>query len=218
MIFLQMPTVVRATGPALARAVETWLLEALRAGPGSIVALAVGRSTLPLYGDLPADDPVWNGRRILPLDELVPPPVDPAASFVARLRAALPPALAARVDPLPPAADALEARLAADGICAAVLGLGPDGHVAFNQPGSDAASGCRIVEVTPANLARLGDVAPAARALTMGVGTLMRAGSLALIATGEGKDAARARVLDGPEGPDVPASLLRGHPALTVFG
>lgn len=202
----------------LAAALALWLADALRRDSGRYLALAVGDSTLPLYAALATHGAAWPGKRILPLDELVPRPGE--RSFSSRLRAALPPALRPlvteiEVEPDPDrSARALGEMLARDGLCAAVLGLGPDGHIAFNQPGSDLASVSRVVELTPENRARA-DLAP--RALTPGVATIMRAGSLALVASGPGKRRALRRVLEGPEGPDVPASWLRLHPSLTVF-
>jgi glucosamine-6-phosphate deaminase len=74
-----------------------------------------------------------------------------------------------------------------------------------------------VVEIAPENLARLGDVAPARRALTLGMATLLRARQLVLVVDGPDKHDALARVLDGPEGNDVPASLLRGHAQLAVL-
>lgn len=211
------PSLIRASGPALAAAARAWLLEALHDGRARLVGLAVGSSTLPLYGDLPAGDAAWTHRTILPVDELVPPPADPDQRFASRLRRALPAALAARVDDLPADPEALETRIEGEGLTAVLLGLGPDGHVAFNQPGSPAGDGVRIVALAPANLARLGGVAPAACALTLGLGTIMRAERVAVVVAGTGKRAALRRLLDGPEGDDVPASHLRHHPALTVI-
>jgi len=98
-----------------------------------------------------------------------------------------------------------------------VLGLGPDGHIALNQPGSPVDSRTRIVEIEPENLARLGDVAPATRALTLGVATLLAACEIVLVVDGAEKQAALERVLEGPPGDDVPASLLHGHPRCSVF-
>lgn len=175
--------------------------------------LAVGGSTLPLYRDFPGEDLVWSSKRILPVDELLPEPRDAGATFVARLRGSLPPSLAARTEPIRPTfGDDLSA-----GICACVLGLGPDGHIAFNQPGTGPDEATRVVELTEENLARLGDVAPSTHARTIGVAEILRADRVLLIASGPGKQQALARVLDGPEGSDMPASWLRRHPALTVL-
>lgn len=198
------PRVVRPWD--LADALCAWLRDALTSGSGGRVLLAVGETTLPLYRALPLGDKTWGAKRILPLDETIPP------SFFARLHAALPEPLRGRLDEFSPHTEALLER---EGACAAVLGLGPDGHVAFNQRGSDPTSETRVVELTAANRARIGDVA--SRAWTVGIATLMRVERLAIVAAGPGKSAALRRLLDGPEDTDVPATLLRAHPDLTVL-
>jgi glucosamine-6-phosphate deaminase len=150
---------------------------------------------------------------------LVPPPRNPARAFHAQLRAALPASVADRLEPLDVAAScaALDSRLAAGGLAACVLGLGPDGHVAMNQPNSAVDSPTRLAEIAPANLARLGDVAPATHALTLGIATVLSAESVILVVDGPGKADALARVESGPEGPDSPASWLRRHPRCVVL-
>lgn len=211
------------TRDALGAALERELTAACAAAPGRFAALAVGDTTLPHYARLRPDTAAFEGKTLLPVDELWPPPARAERRFAARLRAALPERLAKRVRDLCPEgcpereAERLEAALAAQGLCAAVLGLGPDGHVAFNQPPSGVDSRTRLVEVAPANLARLGCVAPARHALTLGIATLLGAERLLLVADGPGKERALRRVLEGPEGPDLPASWLRRHSRLEVL-
>ena len=207
---------------ALGRETNRFLGEALAAHPGRFVALAVGDSTLPLYAHLDQLGPSWAGRAIMPVDELVPRPADPARCFSARLAAALPEALRPRLVPIEIDDDpelraiALEARLRAEGLAAAVLGLGPDGHFAFNQPPTPADARTRVVDLSPANLFRLGPVEPARSALTMGVPTILAAGSVLVIASGPGKTEALDHLRDGPEDPAWPVTWLRRHPRLTV--
>jgi glucosamine-6-phosphate deaminase len=214
---------VRCPDPAaLAAEVGRFLARALRSNRGRFVALAVGDSTLPLYAGLDAADPGWDGRAILPVDELVPPPADPGRRFSARLAAALPEALRPRLAPIDvdgdPArrAGELEDRLRAEGLAAVVLGLGPDGHFAFNQPPTPAEAPSRVVDLVPANLARLGPVDPARSALTLGVTTVLAAGSVLLVAAGPGKEQALDHLLRGPEDPAWPVTWLRRHPRLTI--
>ncbi len=103
----------------------------------------------------------------------------------------------------------------------AVLGLGRDGHVAFDEPGSSPISMTRSValdERTRADAA--GDFGGLAnvptRALTVGMGTLRRARELMLLVSGAAKAEALRRALEGTVDAGCPASLLRDHSRITV--
>jgi glucosamine-6-phosphate deaminase len=207
---------------ALGRETNRFVGEALDAHPGRFVALAVGDSTLGLYAHLDELGPSWMGRAIMPVDELVPPPADGLSRFSTRLAAALPEALRPRLVPIKIdddpelAAIALDARLRAEGLAAVVLGLGPDGHFAFNQPPTPLDAPTRVVPLAPANLFRLGPVEPAKSALTIGVATVLAAGSVLVVASGPGKTEALDHLRNGPEDPAWPVTWLRRHPRLTV--
>ena len=207
---------------ALTRETNRFVGESLAAHPARFVALAVGASTLPLYAHLDELGPTWAGRAIMPVDELVPPPADSGRRFSARLAAALPETLRHRLIPLEVdddpelAAIALEARLRAEGLAAVVLGLGPDGHFAFNQPPTPVNARTRVVPLAPANLFRLGAVEPSKSALTLGVTTILAAGSVLVVASGPGKTEALEYLRNGPEDPAWPVTWLRRHPRLSV--
>ena len=207
---------------ALARETNRFLSEALSAHPGRFVALAVGDSTLPVYYRLDDLGPVWAGRSITTVDELVPPPADPSRRFSARLAEALPEELRPRLVPIgvdgdpPLRAVELEARLRFEGLAAVVLGLGPDGHFAFNQPPTASDAPTRVVGLSSRNLARLGPAERSPSALTLGVSTILGAGSVLVIAAGPGKAEALDRLLHGPEDPAWPITWLRRHPRLLV--
>ena len=120
----------------------------------------------------------------------------------------------AATDPERAAAE-YEAELAAHGgLELAVLGLGPNGHVAYNEPGAAADSRTRVVELTPESIAAAsaywqGTVPIPASAMTIGIGTLLEARRLVLIVAGERKADVLRRALDGPMSAEVPASWLR---------
>ena len=102
-----------------------------------------------------------------------------------------------------------------------VLGLGRDGHVAFDEPGSNAAAGVRRVrlhEITRADAAA--DFGTLERvpheALTVGLRTMLEARELLMLVSGQAKAEALREMLERDQGPACPASLLRDHPRLTV--
>lgn len=109
----------------------------------------------------------------------------------------------------------------AGGIDLQLLGLGANGHVGFNEPGSDRATRTRRVPLAEptraANAGAFGALQQVPRfALTMGVATILEARALLLCAFGPHKAEILARALTGPATADLPASFLREHPACTV--
>jgi glucosamine-6-phosphate deaminase len=110
-----------------------------------------------------------------------------------------------------------EALIAASGgIDLLLLGIGTNGHIAFNEPGSDLASRTREIRLDEAT--RMADAGnfpyPASVpecAITMGIATILEARSILLIATGAAKAAALTAAIEGPISPACPASALRLH-------
>ncbi|MCY3560990.1 MAG: glucosamine-6-phosphate deaminase [bacterium] len=112
-------------------------------------------------------------------------------------------------------------RLLAAGVDLQILGIGRNGHIAFNEPGSPLDSTTRVVRISEATRrdnARFFDHPDEVprRAITEGIGTILRAAHLLLIATGESKAAALRAALEGPVAPQVPASALQLHHSVTV--
>lgn len=101
-----------------------------------------------------------------------------------------------------------------------LLGLGSNGHVAFNEPGSSFESRTRVVrlaEQTRSDNLRFfdnGESVPT-HALTQGLATIRQATSLILIVLGERKKPALLRALETP-GPEVPLAALLDHPDITL--
>jgi len=107
------------------------------------------------------------------------------------------------------------------GIKLQILGIGRDGHIGFNEPGSSLESRTHYVTLTKETIAdnarffdREKDVPR--WALTMGVGTVMDAEQILLLATGENKAAAVAAMIEGPITQMCSASALQSHPDVTV--
>jgi glucosamine-6-phosphate deaminase len=104
----------------------------------------------------------------------------------------------------------------------AVLGLGSDAHVAFDEPGSHPSDRVRRVALTAATIAgAAADFGGAEHvpdeALTVGLSTLLAAREVLLLVSGRQTAPALRATLEGPAGIGTPASLLRDHPRLTVL-
>jgi len=105
-----------------------------------------------------------------------------------------------------------------------LLGIGLNGHIAFNEPGSAVDSRTRLVNLTPTTIAAnsdgrfFKDASEVPRcALSAGIGTIREACQLVLLGTGEKKADAIAAAVDGPFSTDCPASLLQDHPDCTFI-
>ncbi len=110
---------------------------------------------------------------------------------------------------------------AAGGIDFQILGIGQTGHIGFNEPGSSVTSRTRLVTLdTITRRAAAADFFGTenvpAEAITMGVGTILEAREIALVATGEHKAAIVRRAVEGDVSHEVAASYLQRHPNATV--
>ena len=207
----------------------------LRAAPACVLGLATGETMRPVYDALVrlhretglsfAEATTFN------LDEYVGVPADHPASFTAYMRDALfdrvdiDPARAHLPDgdaPDPEAeAERYEAAIvAAGGIDLQLLGIGRNGHLAFNEPTSSLSSRTRIKTLTvstrSANRAAFSPGEAPRQAITLGLGTILDARECLLLATGEGKAEAIAATVEGPLGAYCPATVLQFHRAATV--
>lgn len=96
----------------------------------------------------------------------------------------------------------------------AVLGIGANGHIAFNEPGSSVDSRTRVVSLTSDTVAQAsaywaGALSIPNRALTVGIANLLEARKIVLLASGSAKAEALKGALEGPTTPDLPASFLQ---------
>lgn len=111
---------------------------------------------------------------------------------------------------------------AAGGIDLQILGIGRNGHIAFNEPDAAFATSTHVVDLTQSTIeanTRFFESANEVprQALTMGIGTIMKARAIVLIATGTDKSQAVKALVDGPVTPSCPASILQFHPNATVM-
>jgi glucosamine-6-phosphate deaminase len=124
-------------------------------------------------------------------------------------------------DPLQAARDYEDRLLAAGPMAVQVAGIGANGHLGFNEPGSSLASRTRVTTLTERTRSDNARFFPSAddvprHVITQGLGTILRAGHLVLVATGSPKAAAIAAAVEGPLSASWPASVLQLHPHVTV--
>lgn len=192
------------------------------------LGLASGTTVEPVYARLREDGfPFPPETRAFAVDEFVWPDAEHPgtnASFFRRhwpTEAGLPPVTVPRANAHDPEAEiARHCRAIAEagGLDVALLGIGVNGHIAFNEPGSRRGSTCRVVRLAPATRERLRPIwhTPPALAMTLGVRELRAARRVLLLASGVAKaPVLRRALLDDPT-PEVPASFLQDHPQLTV--
>ena len=209
----------------------------VREKPASVLGLATGGTPCNLYQELigmHTDDGLdFSGVTTFNLDEYLGlAPSHPASyhrfmeeNFFSRVnipreRVHIPDGLA--VD-LPAYCEAYERAIrAAGGIDLQILGLGWDGHLGFNEPGSSLASRTRIktlTERTRSDNARFfADPREVPHhVITMGLGTIMESRMCLLLAFGAAKAPAVAATVEGPVTASVPGSLLQFHPRAKVL-
>jgi glucosamine-6-phosphate deaminase len=206
----------------------------LRSEPALRLCLPTGETPAPLYAALVAaaerGDVSLGRATVVLLDEYVGlPPGDPARCDTQIRRQLLdrlpePPAAVHLIDPDPADPDVSAARhddVAASGLDLTLLGLGMNGHVGLNEPGSTAASSTRVVELAPssreASVDRYGASRAPTHGVTLGMDRLLESGEIWLLVTGERKAPILARAMTHPEDPDCPATYLRRHPRLRVM-
>jgi glucosamine-6-phosphate deaminase len=217
---------------AVARAAADLLAEEVTAQRDIVLALPTGRTPIPFYDELAARSAAGGldltRARGFNLDELVLPRHDPRTfrAFMEQHAWGRTGLRRDRCDIPDGAAPDLEAeclryeRALTDsgGIGVAILGVGVDGHIAYNMPGP-MRLGTHVTRL-PDGLAASLAVPPGdwpLRAITMGIGTIRAARRILVLATGESKAAAVQRLVHGPDDPHWPCSFLHGHPDLDLI-
>lgn len=208
----------------------------LRSLPDTVLGLATGGTMEAVYARLIAahrqDGLSFAAARSFNLDEYVGLPPDHPCSYWRYMHQALfdhvdLPAGAGQLprgdapDPLAEAARYEAAIAAAGGIGLQLLGLGANGHIGFNEPTSSLSSLTRIKTLTASTRqanARFFDKAEDVprHAITMGIGTILAAEEVVLLAYGAAKAEAAAAMIEGPLSAACPASALQWHRQVTV--
>jgi glucosamine-6-phosphate deaminase len=197
------------------------------------LCLPTGSTPRPIYAALPdalaAAGSDLSRATVVLLDEYLGLPAGHRARCDQQLRSQLierlpqPPArlITFDVDAGDPAALGLTEEVRAmGGLDLALLGLGLNGHIGMNEPGTPADAATRIVSLAPStrdSARRYGAEQAPSEGVTLGLAEILAAREIWLLVTGAHKAGILDAVLNGPMTPDVPASLLRGHPGLRVL-
>jgi glucosamine-6-phosphate deaminase len=233
-----MEVVILADAKEIGRVAADAIGALLKRKPDAVLGLATGSSPLAIYDELAAryeaGEISFRQARAFTLDEYVGLPAD----HPQRYRTVIEDVFVSRVDFVPgavegpdglatdiPAACAAyeNAIRAAGGVDLQILGIGTDGHIAFNEPGSSLASRTRIKTLTRQTRidnARFFDDdvdAVPTHCLTQGLATIMAARHVILIATGRGKAEAVHQLTEGAVSALWPATILQHHPHATVL-
>ena len=195
------------------------------------LTLPTGRTPIPLYRRLvelhDRDEFDLDAATVFMLDEYLDSPTYPVGSFAAFLREHLGSLVfngRTTVHELAPREDAQDLRAydalldGVGGLDLAMVGVGRNGHVGFNEPGSRDDERTHVVALAPdtveANFAH--SSWHATRAVTIGLADLRRASSILVLVSGPGKQRVVAQLVDGQRLNNVPVTHLAEHPDLTV--
>lgn len=224
---------LRAVGDAaaLADAGAGLIAETILRRPDALLLAATGETPMGCYARLAGETLDASHLRVAQLDEYVGIDEADRRSLYGWMRRSLCDPL--RIGPdriirLAPDGDPLlacrayeAAVTAAGGIDLAVLGLGPNGHLGFNEPPTDAAATTREVALTPASLLSNARYWPGAavpeRARTAGMDIVLAARRVILLVSGTGKADILRRMLHAEPNPWLPASWLHLHPDAVVI-
>lgn len=201
-------------------------------GHASII-VATGTSQLEMLQALTEEDVDWSQVTCFHLDEYLGIPITHPASF----RKYLKERVAEKIRPkifhyIDADADAtaecsrLGKLIEASPVDVAFVGIGENGHLAFNDPPADFDTeepylvvaldkACRSQQVNEGWFATLADVPT--HAISMSIRQIMKSRSIVCTVPDKRKAPAVAAVVDGPVTPDVPASILQKHPDATLF-
>ncbi len=226
-----MEIVILPTPAEVGRLAARKIAQVITRKPDAVVGLATGSSPLAIYAELAAqvEAGALDARSVrgVALDEYVGIPADHPESYLSVITRQVTEPLGldpgnvyvpdGRAADIPAACAAYEADIRdLGGVDIQILGIGANGHIGFNEPTSSFASRTRIKTLAPqtrADNARFfadPDDVPT-HCLTQGLGTIMDARELVLVAQGEAKAAAIAAAVEGPVTSMCPGSVLQFH-------
>ena len=232
-----MEVIICPDGDEVARvAAETVAQVCWRVGPDVVLGVATGSSPLALYRDLAAlvsaGKVDLSGASAFALDEYVGLPEGHPESYAEVIRRTVTEPLGldparvrvpdGRAGDIEEACERYELAIRdAGGVDIQILGIGANGHIGFNEPSSSLSSRTRIKTLTPktrADNARFFDSLDQVpvHCLTQGLGTILDADEVVLVAQGASKADAVAAMVEGPVSASCPGSILQTHQYATI--
>jgi galactosamine-6-phosphate isomerase len=217
---------------SLSQHAAAWLAERCAARPSALLCLAAGSTPSRTYELFAArrQSNAASQLRFIKLDEWGGLAMNSSGTCEQQLRRELieplgadPRYIAFASSPPDPAAECARiARwLAVNGpIDVAILGLGLNGHLGFNEPAAALAPHAHVAELSGASLGHVmiqGSADQPRYGLTLGMADLLQAREVLLLVSGAAKRASLARLLGGGISTDFPASLLHLHPRVTLL-
>lgn len=214
-----------------------WLIEAIREKPDAAIVVATGDTPMGIYRELATRrvrEQLDTSRvRVFQLDAYVGLAPDDRRSLFGWMRRSfldplgIPATNVVRLsgdapDPWLACREYEEAVGKVGGFDVSILGLGPNGHLGFNEPPSPPDAPTRVVDLTPESLLSNSrywgsqDLVPR-QALTCGMNLLLSARSTLLVVSGKHKRNILSRAVEGPQTPEVPASYLQSGSQVTVL-
>lgn len=224
-----MEVIIQPTPAAATSVAARIIARLLREKPNAVLGMATGSSPVPLYHELAAMKLDWRRVITFNLDEYVGLPCEHPQSYhtfmwenlfrrvnIAKQNVHIPDG---NTKDIPKFCAKYEKQIkAAGGIDLQILGIGTNGHIGFNEPTSSLVSRTRIKTLSPQTVkdnARFfgSEAAVPHHVITMGIGTIMDARQILLLAFGPKKARIIAETVEGPVSANNPASVLQMHPA-----
>ena len=206
------------------------ILEQVKQKRNSVIGLATGRTMRGVYRFLIDEEKkepgLFKDVTFVQLDEIILKTVGEGIFskelrelFIERLEGGYEAFLSINVfvdDIVKEAAEYLKKVLNAGGIDLQLLGIGVNGHIGYNEPGSERQSSCRIVSLTPTTIERDG-LPIGSMGITLGVEDILNSKKIVLIATGGSKASAVRQALKSTPSVESPASFLVNHECISII-
>lgn len=228
-----MEIIILANREAVYEEASSRVVEWIRKKPSAVLGLATGKTMLGIYKNLIADHELgrvdFSAVKTINLDEYLGLDRADPLSFhsymyqnffkfvnIKKQNILIP-------DPLPEDVETEcgayeEAIKERGGIDVQLLGIGRDGHIGFNEPSSSLMARTRVKTLTDETLKdNFGSTEGPRFAITMGIGTILDAKEIILVAIGEEKAKAVSSMIEGPITSSCPASVLQLHPKVKVI-